>query len=51
MEPPAVADRVRLGEKERGENTKKERARLLLFIHTKLPAPKRRNASWTAKST
>lgn len=42
MEPPAVS---RERERERGE------AGVLLFIHTKLPAAKRRNASWTAKST
>jgi len=41
-------------EREREKEREKEifdPYRLLLFIHMKLPAAKRRNASWTAKST
>lgn len=46
MEPPAVSE-----ERERERQKTREGAGVLLFIHTKLPAAKRRNASWTAKST
>lgn len=52
MEPPAVSrERERDIEGRKQKEREREEAGLLLFIHTKLPAAKRRNASWTAKST
>lgn len=52
MEPPAVSrEREREIEGRKQKEREREEAGLLLFIHTKLPAAKRRNASWTAKST